>query len=180
MKRLPWPYFVIGLALLWTAGVAYYTNPAEGFRVRDASNWLLRHPEEIRCPRPAELERIMDALSSANALQRTVTDAAQERARNDTARELTGNLRGRVSVGRSRGADTGTPLPRADLVDALVEESDRRCTPEERAIRVTEIQAREAGADRQIYSLAYLGIAPSCLFMLAALWVLRRGRRTVQ
>jgi hypothetical protein len=180
MKLLPWPYFVIGLALLWTAGVAYYTDPAEGFRTRDTSNWLLRHPEEIRCPRPAELARIMDALSSANVLQQTVVDAAQEKARSDTARELAGNLRGTVAIDRSRGADTGTPLPRADLVDALVEESDRRCKPDQRMVRIVKIQAQEAGADRQIYSLAYLGIAPSCLLMLAALWVLRRGRRTVK
>ena len=179
MKLWPWPYFVIGLALLWTAGVAYHTDPAEGFRTRDASNWLLRHPEEIRCPRPAELARIMDALSSSNALQQTVTDAAQEKMRNDTARELAGNLRGRIAIERSRGADTATPLPRADLIDALVEESDRRCTPEQRSIRVAEIQAQEAGADRRIYSLAYLGVAPSCLLMLAAFWVLRRGHRTV-
>ena len=161
MKLWPWPYFVIGLALLWTAGVAYHTDPAEGFRTRDASNWLLRHPEEIRCPRPAELARIMDALSSSNALQQTVTDAAQEKMRNDTARELAGNLRARrIAIERSRGADTATPLPRADLIDALVEESDRRCTPEQRSIRVAEIQAQEAGADRRIYSLAYLGVAP--------------------
>ena len=180
MKLWPWPYFVIGLALLWTAGVAYYTNPAEGFRTRDASNWLVRHPEEIRCPRPEELARIMDALGTASADQQTIADAEQERARSATARELAGNLRGVVAIGRRRGADTGTPLPRADLVDALVEESDRRCTPEQRTIRVAEVQAQEARADRQIYSLAYLGIAPSCLLMLAALWVLRRGRRTVQ
>jgi hypothetical protein len=178
MKLWPWPYFVIGLAFLWTVGVAYYTDPAEGFRIRDTSNWLLRNQDEIRCPRPEALARIMADLSSANALQQTVSETEQEKARAATARELVGNLRGRTTIERSRGGDTGTIVPRADLVDALVVESDRRCTPEQRTIRVAEIQEQETSANRRIYSLAYLGITPSGLLMLAALWVLRRGRRT--
>ena len=178
MKRWPWPYYVIVLALLWFAGVAFATNPAEGFRVRDTSNWLLGHPDEIRCPRPEQLSRIIAQLNNSNAEQQSIVDAEQEKARTTTAREMTGNLRGRVSVERSRsGVDTGPLRPRADLVDALVEESDRRCTPEQRTIRITEIKAQEAGADRQIYALAYLGIAPSCLLVLAAVWVLRKGRQ---
>ncbi len=177
MSRWPWPYYVIGLALLWSAGIAYITDPAEGFRVRDTSNWLLRHPQEIRCPRPAQLLRIIGQLNRSTAGQQKIADIEQEKARSATARELAGSLRGQVSIEPSRGADTGTLRPRADLVDALVEESDRRCTPEQRTLRVAEIKAREAHAERQIYTLAYLGVAPSCLLMLAALWVLRRGRR---
>ncbi len=175
MLRWPWPYYVIGLALLWSAGIAYVTDPAKG--VRDTSSWLLRYPEEIRCPRPEQLSRIIGQLNQSTAGQQEIADTEQEKARAATARELAGSLRGRVAIERSRGADTGTLRPRADLVDALVEESDRRCTPEQRTIRITEIRAQEASAERQIYALAYLGIAPSCLLMLAAVWVLRRGRR---
>jgi hypothetical protein len=177
MIRWPWPYYVIGIALLWSAGIAYVTDPAEGFRVRDTSNWLLQHPQEIRCPRPERLSRIIGQLNQSTAGQQEIADTEQEKAREATARELAGSLRGRVAIESSRGADTGTLRPRADLVDALVEESDRKCTPEQRTLRVAEIKAQEARAERQIYTLAYLGVAPSCLLMLAALWVLRRGRR---
>jgi len=180
MRLWPWTYIVIGLALLWLTGAAYYTNTAEGFRIRDASNWLLHNPEEIRCPRPVELAGIMDILGSVNALQQTVTDAAWEKARIDTAREFARNLRGNVSIGRSRRAVTGTSLPQADLVDALFNELDRRCTPEQLTIRVAKIQVQKMGAERQIYLLAYIGIAPSCLFLLAALWTMRRGKRSVK
>ena len=177
MIRWPWPYYVIGLALLWSAGIAYVTDPAEGFRVRDTSNWLLRHPEQIRCPRPERLSRIIGQLNRSTAGQQEVADTEQEKAREATARDLVGSLRGQVVVESSRGADTLTLRPNAELVDALVAESDRRCTPEQRTLRVAEIKTQEARAERQIYALAYLGVAPSCLLMLAALWVLRRGRR---
>ncbi len=176
MPRWPWPYYVIGIALLWSVGVAFVTEPAEGFRIRDTSNWLLRNPQEIRCPRPEQLARIMVQINQSNASQQELVSIENDKVRSATAREMIAGMRGQVTVERSRAADIGTPLPRADLVDALVEESDRRCTPEQRTIRIAEIKAQEAGAERQIYTLAYLGIAPSCLLMLAALWVLRKRR----
>ena len=174
MPRWPWPYYVIGTALLWSVGVAFVTEPAKGFRVRDTSNWLLRNPQEIRCPRPEHMARIVGQLNQSIASQQELDFLEDEKARTATAREMIAGMRGQVSVERSRGADTGTLLPRADLVDALVEESDRRCTPEQRTIRITKIKAQEAGAERQIYALAYFGIAPSCLLILAALWLLRK------
>ena len=180
VRLWPWAYIIIGLALLWLTGAAYYTNTAEGFRTRNANNWLLHNPEEIRCPRPVDLAGIMDILGSVNALQQTVTDTAWEKARKDTARELARNLRGNVSIGRSRRVVTGTPLPQADLVDALFNELDRRCTPEQLTIRVAEIQAQNIAAERQIYLLAYIGIVPSCLLLLAVLWMMCRGKRSTK